>query len=75
MADRLARAMEEVGMAYEPAALDRIARAAEGGMRDAWSITDMCLGYAAENEGGLTDKLGPGGAGLGGPRDALCLCR
>ena len=57
IADRLAAAMEENGIPYEKAALDRIARAAEGGMRDAWSITDMCLGYAGETDTGLTDEL------------------
>ena len=35
----------------------RIARAAEGGMRDAWSIMDMCLSYAQEEDGGLTEEL------------------
>ena len=54
---RLAEAMEENGIAAEPQALSRIARAAEGGMRDAWSIADMCLGYAQEAQGGLTDDL------------------
>ena len=34
-----------------------IARAAEGGMRDAWSIMDMCLGYAQEDGAGLTEEL------------------
>ena len=57
IAARLASAMEENGIPFEAAALDRIARAAEGGMRDAWSITDMCLGYAEESEAGLTDEL------------------
>ena len=57
IAGRLAKAMEENGITAEHAALERIARAAEGGMRDAWSITDMCLGYAQENENGLTDAL------------------
>ena len=57
IAGRLAEAMEENGIAAEPQALARIARAAEGGMRDAWSIADMCLGYAQEAENGLTDGL------------------
>ena len=43
---RLRVALEEGGIRAEEAALSRIARAAEGGMRDAWSILDMCLGYA-----------------------------
>ena len=57
IAARLDQAMREDGIAAEPAALHRIARAAEGGMRDAWSIADMCLGYAQEQAGGLTDAL------------------
>ena len=57
IAERLGKAMEENGVRAEAAALERIARAAEGGMRDAWSITDMCLGYAQENGEGLTDAL------------------
>ena len=42
---RLAQAAEGAGAAASPAALERIARAAEGGMRDALSILDMCLSY------------------------------
>ena len=53
---RLRVAIEEGGVGAEDAALARIARAAEGGMRDAWSILDMCLSYAQE-EGGLTEAL------------------
>jgi len=55
--DRLRVALEEGGLAAEEAALARIARAAEGGMRDAWSIMDMCLGYAQEDGKGLTEEL------------------
>ena len=55
--ERLAQAIEKEGMPYEAAALSRVARAAEGGMRDAWSILDMCLGYAQENGNGLSDEL------------------
>ena len=54
---RLRVALEEGGIAAEEAALERIARAAEGGMRDAWSILDMCLGYAQEDNAGLTEAL------------------
>ncbi|MGN0990707.1 MAG: DNA polymerase III subunit gamma/tau, partial [Candidatus Ventricola sp.] len=54
---RLRVALEEGGIAAEEAALERIARAAEGGMRDAWSILDMCLGYAQEDGAGLTETL------------------
>ena len=55
--DRLRVALEEGGIKAEEAALARIARAAEGGMRDAWSIMDMCLGYAQEGDEGLTEAL------------------
>ena len=55
--ERLRVALEEGGLAAEEAALARIARAAEGGMRDAWSIMDMCLGYAQEDGKGLTEEL------------------
>ena len=55
--ERLRVALADGGIAAEDAALARIARAAEGGMRDAWSIMDMCLSYAQEDEGGLTEAL------------------
>ena len=54
---RMRGAVEQEGIAAEDAALARIARAAEGGMRDAWSIMDMCLGYAQEDGAGLTEAL------------------
>ena len=54
---RMKVAVEKEGIAAEDAALARIARAAEGGMRDAWSIMDMCLGYAQEDGAGLTEAL------------------
>ena len=54
---RLRVALDENGLQAEDAALSRIARAAEGGMRDAWSILDMCLGYAQEDGGGVTQAL------------------
>ena len=54
---RLRVALEEGQIAAEEAALTRIARAAEGGMRDAWSILDMCLSYAQEDGQGLTEAL------------------
>ncbi|MBR3794766.1 MAG: DNA polymerase III subunit gamma/tau [Clostridia bacterium] len=55
--ERLRVALDEGGLQAEEAALARIARAAEGGMRDAWSIMDMCLGYAQEDGEGLTEAL------------------
>ena len=54
---RLRVALEEGHIQAEDAALSRIARAAEGGMRDAWSIMDMCLSYAQEEDGELTEAL------------------
>lgn len=55
--ERLHVALDEGHIQAEDAALARIARAAEGGMRDAWSIMDMCLSYAQEEDGGLTEAL------------------
>ena len=43
MTSRMLTAMPELNEA-EPAALSLIARAADGAMRDAWSLLDMCLG-------------------------------
>lgn len=45
---RLKEAAEGSGAKVTPGALMVIARAAEGGMRDALSILDMCLGYGNE---------------------------
>lgn len=50
---RLAQAAQGAGAQASPAALERIARAAEGGMRDALSILDMCLACA---QGGSLDE-------------------
>ena len=55
--ERLRVALDEGGITAQESALARIARAAEGGMRDAWSIMDMCLGYAQEDGEGLTEAL------------------
>ena len=57
IAARIEQILTQEGVQFESPAIERIARAAEGGMRDAWSITDMCLGYALESEHGLTDTL------------------
>lgn len=38
----------DMGAAYEKEALELIARSAEGGMRDAQSLLDMCLSYGAD---------------------------
>ncbi len=45
IAGRLRQAVEGAGGTATDTALSMIARAAEGGMRDALSILDMCLGY------------------------------
>ncbi len=57
IAARLEEAIQAENIPYEKTAVERIARAAEGGMRDAWSIADMCMGYALENTEGLSDAL------------------
>ncbi len=48
IAGRLRQAAEGAGATASDNALHMIARAAEGGMRDALSILDMCLGYQNE---------------------------
>ncbi len=45
---RLKVVLSGIGRSADDAALDEIARAAEGGMRDALSLLDMCLSYASE---------------------------
>ena len=51
---RLRVVLSGIGREADDAALDEIAQAAEGGMRDALSLLDMCLGYAS---GGVTAEL------------------
>ncbi len=48
IAGRLRQAVEGANASATDAALTVIARAAEGGMRDALSILDMCLGYRSD---------------------------
>lgn len=45
---RLAFILEQEGRAAEPAALEMIARSAEGSMRDAISLTDQLLSYGGD---------------------------
>ena len=52
MISRMQTAMPELKEA-EPAALELIARSADGAMRDAWSLLDMCLGSGEK----LTERL------------------
>ena len=53
IAARLREAAEGAGATTSDTALQMIARAAEGGMRDALSILDMCLGYQSD----VTEEL------------------
>ena len=53
IAARLREAAEGAGATASDMALQMIARAAEGGMRDALSILDMCLGYQSD----VTEEL------------------
>ncbi|MBI2796783.1 MAG: DNA polymerase III subunit gamma/tau [Gemmatimonadetes bacterium] len=50
--DRLAHVLHEEGVAFDEDALGLIARAADGGLRDALSLTDQVLSLGSE--GGLT---------------------
>ena len=54
---RLREAAEGSGAAVSNGALTVIARAAEGGMRDALSILDMCLGYGNEISEDMVRKI------------------
>ncbi|MEG2315305.1 MAG: DNA polymerase III subunit gamma/tau [Clostridia bacterium] len=47
--ERMRLALDEMGMKAEDEALRMVARAAEGAMRDAFSILDMCVAGAGEN--------------------------
>ena len=53
IAGRLREAADGAGAEATDGALMQIARAAEGGMRDALSILDMCVGYGAK----ITEEL------------------
>ncbi|HLV26270.1 MAG TPA: DNA polymerase III subunit gamma/tau [Gemmatimonadales bacterium] len=48
--DRLAFVLDEEGVGYEKEALGMIARAADGGLRDALSLTDQVLSLGTESE-------------------------
>ena len=52
IADRLVHVLNDEGVTFEPDALALIARAADGGLRDALSLTDQVL--ALGSEGGVT---------------------
>lgn len=53
--ERMQLALEGMDIAAEPEALQMVARAAEGAMRDAFSILDMCV--SASVEGKLTAAI------------------
>ena len=61
--DRLKTVLDGSSAKYEDSALQEIARAAEGGMRDALSIADMCLSYGS---GRITSELVHGVLGTAG---------
>ena len=54
---RLKEAAEGAGAEVSPGALMVIARAAEGGMRDALSMLDMCLGYGDHLDEEMVRKI------------------
>lgn len=54
--DHMAHIMQEIGVSYEEQALYVIARAAEGGMRDALSILDQTISFSDEKVT-LTDAM------------------
>ena len=55
MVSRMRQALEELGIEAEEEALAIVARAAEGAMRDAFSILDMCV--AGAEDGRITAAL------------------
>lgn len=57
MQSRLREAAEGAGRETTPGALLLIARAAEGGMRDALSILDMCVGYGKKIDEALVRQV------------------
>ena len=65
IAGRLRQAVEGANATATDSALNMIARAAEGGMRDALSILDMCLGYRSDvDESLVRDVLGTSDRGF-----------
>ena len=57
---QLAKVAKAEGYTFEESALKIIARAAEGGMRDALSILDQCTAYGEINAQNVTSALGGG---------------
>lgn len=62
--ERLKTVSNAEGFIYSEEALTMIARAAEGGMRDALSILDQCASYGDITPGNVSDTLGGGDARL-----------
>ena len=58
ISDLLAKVAEAEGIEYEKDALPMIARAAEGGMRDALSILDQCLAFGEVTAQAVAGALG-----------------
>lgn len=58
--NRLTEVARAEGFVFENSALKTIARAAEGGMRDALSILDQCAAYGDITAGSVTSALGSG---------------
>ncbi len=59
--ERMEQALKQLGVTAEPEALRMVARAAEGALRDAFSILDMCVSAATEGslpEAVVRDVLG-----------------
>ncbi len=69
---RLSYVLEQVGVSFEPSALDIIADAADGGMRDALSIADKVI--ASLNGETLTDEIVQKMLGLMGQDDIFKIC-
>lgn len=74
IATKLNRITTAEGVQADPAALDLIARLADGGMRDAESLLDQVLSYAGDqvDEGSVRDAVGLADEeAIGGLLDAL----
>jgi DNA polymerase-3 subunit gamma/tau len=68
--DRLASVLDDEGVTYEADALQMLARAADGGLRDALSLTDQVLAFG--DEGRLTSARVRDALGLV-PEDELLI--
>jgi len=64
IAERLKTVCAAEGFKYSPEALIAIARAAEGGMRDALSLLDQCAAYGDVTEENVAETLGGGGSAM-----------